>query len=109
MSVNRCRRCRPTDVDDVGKEATTASHLPVLQRSLHFYMCGGKTIKSTRHPLLSVWRINFLACGVSTAWSVAYQLQFESLSYKTQSCSFTTQTLVFTTQTLKIMWMRLSR
>ena len=66
MSVNRCRRCRPTDVDDVGKEATTASHLPVLQRSLHFYMCGGKTIKSTRHPLLSEWRINFLACGVST-------------------------------------------
>ena len=46
---------------------------------------------SLSSPLLYVWSNDYQVSEVFTSWSVAYPLQFESLSFKTQTLVFTNQ------------------
>ena len=59
------------------------------------------TSSSLSLPLSCVWSNDNQVSEVSTSWSVALSLQFESLSFKTQSCSFRTQSLGFINQKFK--------
>ena len=52
-------------------------------------------------PLSCEWNNDNQVSEVSTSWSVALSLQFESLSFKTATLSFTTQSLISTNQKFK--------